>query len=182
MAPARFDVSTRVILPVGLVEVDGEEPARLVEAHRVDAHRKIPVRGIVGIAPEQVIADDARRHGLERPVITRLTGDARLLAGAGDPLVAAHGRVSALAGLSALEAPCVDVIAATEEAEEELDFLTGRGVLGYGRQRLVTSIEAIWPGFIVRRRFADIEQARGVIRFGGTRPPGGLKQRRFLRP
>ncbi len=161
MTPARFDVSTRVILPVGLVEVDGEKPARLVEAHRVDARREIPVGGIFGILPEQMITDDVRRHGLERPVITGLTGDARLFADAGDPLVAAHGRVSALARLPALEAPRVDVIAATEEAEEELDFLSGRGVLGYGRWRVSGGILAVATGdrigFVIRRWFVNVE-------------------------
>src|SRR4029077_7500472 len=79
-----------VLLPAGLVEVHGKEPAGLVLEQRVDADDMLPL---------QVVGDNAVADGDEGLVGALPALDARFLADASHPLVGARGGVALLRGL-----------------------------------------------------------------------------------
>jgi hypothetical protein len=106
--PERGDV----ILPSGLVEVDCEEEARLVEQQGVHTSDE---RLSFGITSRQVPADDVVGDRQEAAVGAFHTPDPRLLADAPDPFIRARRRVPGSPGLAAFETSRVHVLAATEK-------------------------------------------------------------------
>src|SRR5262245_19044179 len=89
-ASTRVQVRPRVIRPALLVEIDGEEEARLVEQHGVHAGDE---RLTSVIVPRQVPAKHSLAHGQQLAIRALRTLDPRLLADAPHPFVRACWRV-----------------------------------------------------------------------------------------
>jgi hypothetical protein len=77
-APTRFHAGERVLLPPGLVEIDREEKARLVEEQWIHAGDE---RLASGILAREVPADDLLGYRQEAAVGTLGAFDARFLNG-----------------------------------------------------------------------------------------------------
>ena len=119
-ATARVEKGRGILAPVGLVEVDGQEAARLV----LEAAGRRPRRraGPSASRPRQMPADDLVGHRQEPTMRALGALDAGLLADAAHPLVRARGRIAGLAGLAALEATRIHVLAPAEERTEQRDL------------------------------------------------------------
>ena len=119
----RVEKRRRVLPPAGLVEIDGQEEARLVLKQRIDpCDKRLPHVVTAG----QVPANDLIGDGQEASMEALGALDARLLADTAHPLVGARGGVAGLAGLAVFESTGVDVVAAAEERPEESDLRRGR--------------------------------------------------------
>ncbi len=115
--PTRCDERRDVIDPGLLVEVDGQEPARLVFEQRIDAHDVLAAQ----VRQDGRVID--RHKGLVR---TLAALDLRELANTPNELVRARGRVAWPACLLAHEPSRKDVLPATEELSEQRDLMLGR--------------------------------------------------------
>ena len=113
----RLDESPRVLPPVGLVEIDGEEMAGVVGQQRIDADR---------VPAGQVAVDDRIRQRDQQAVGTVRTLDARLLADTGTPFVGTGRCVTRLAGGLAFPADGVSIRAAPEQAAKQRHFFCRR--------------------------------------------------------
>ena len=91
---APFEKGLGIFLPVRLVEVDGQEEARLIQEQRVNARDE----GLtVTILAGQVPSDDLVGDGEKSTMGTLRALDTRLFADASHPLVGARGRITRLA-------------------------------------------------------------------------------------
>ncbi len=144
-----------VLFPRALVEVDREEPARLVGEHRVDAHdvlaTQVPEQGVVVDRAERLVRAVAALH-------------LRQLADAGDELVRARGRVAGLTRLPADEPSRIEIVASAEELPEQLDLLR-RGAL---RHRDRTARSAICRSLVECRELRS-KRVDALFRFGVLR-------------
>ena len=114
---ARLHECLRIVPPLGLVEVDGQEVAAVVLHQRIH-----PDRVIAG----QVLVDHGVRQRDEQAIGAVAALDARLLAYAGPPLIRAGWCVARLACGLALPSNGEHVGAAAEQAPVERDLLVGR--------------------------------------------------------
>src|ERR1700736_2358502 len=99
------------------VEVDREQPARVVRQERIDAHHLATLQ-----VPEQL----ALSGSMKRLVWTFPAPHARLAAHSGLPLVLAARRPATPALGRFLPTQCEDVLAASKEAGEERELALGR--------------------------------------------------------
>mgnify|MGYP003339919884 CR=1 FL=1 len=90
-SPTRLQERRRVVLPVGLVEVGGEEVARFVWEQRVHAGDE---RLVMLVFAREMPANHVIRYGQKATVRALGALDPRLFADATDPLVRAGRRVS----------------------------------------------------------------------------------------
>lgn len=114
------DERAHVVGPRSLVEVHGEEPARAVGEHRVDAHH---------VVAEEVAAVCRVIGGEELLVLALATLHLRELAQALHELVGAR-RPVALFTLGTLEACRVHVRSSAEQAAEDVELLLWRARCG----------------------------------------------------
>jgi len=121
-AAARLKEGRRILAPGGLVEVDGQEEARLILLQWIDTGDERLRRLIVA---RQVPANDVVGHWQEPAVGTLGAFDARLFADPGHPFVRAGRRITGLACPPALEPPWVDVLPTSEERSEQRDLGLG---------------------------------------------------------
>jgi hypothetical protein len=114
-----------VSLPIGLVEIGGQEKAAFILQHRIHADDEIAAGRILS---RQVPADDVVRDRQEVTVLAIGTLDAWLVAEANSPLVDARRLVTGLAALAALEAPRIDVLTSTKQGTKQSDLGFRRGL------------------------------------------------------
>ncbi|OIQ72318.1 hypothetical protein GALL_460570 [mine drainage metagenome] len=113
---ARLHEGPRVVPPIRLVEIDGQEAAAVVLQQRVH-----PDRVLAG----QVLVDHRVRQRDKQAMAAIAALDARLVAHTGAPLIRAGRRVARLARGLALPTDRIHVGAAAKEASEESDLLVG---------------------------------------------------------
>ena len=121
--PRRIAKRGNVLHPGLLVEISGEEPARLVRQHGIDTGGKvsrISGRSAGKMGPEGVIAE--RDEGLiwALPAL-----DLRLSANASNPLVPAQRRITCIAGLWIFPSARQDIFPAAEQVPEQRDLRGG---------------------------------------------------------
>src|SRR5712671_2580359 len=108
-----------VLAPTFLVEIDGEEKARFVQKHRVNACDK---RLASLIDSGQVTPNHIIGHWKTTAVLTLRAFDSRLFADTTNPFIAAGGRVTRPPGFPAFEPPRINVLSPTEQRAEESDL------------------------------------------------------------
>ena len=118
LCAAGGEIGVRVAPPRLLVEVRGEEPAGVVDQHRIDAQGVAPAK----MSLNRFIGD---RH--ERLVGTGPAPHPGLVAHAALPLVGADRRVAGRPLPGILPAPGIHILAAGEEGAEERDLVARRG-------------------------------------------------------
>jgi hypothetical protein len=112
-----------VILPSGLVEVDGEEEARLVEQQRVHTRYE----GLsLGITSRQVPTDDVVCDRQEAAVGAFRTLDSRLLTDALHPLIRTRGGIPGSPGLATLEPTWIDIRSTAKQRTKQGNLLVRR--------------------------------------------------------
>jgi hypothetical protein len=111
-ATAALEECRSIPLPAGLVEVDCQQEAGLIEQERVDSCDEWLSTVIMA---GQVPANDVVGNGKEPTMGTYRALDSRLLADAAHPFVRAGRSVPGLPGLPALESARINVRAAAEE-------------------------------------------------------------------
>ena len=154
-----FEKGRCILAPAGLVEIDGQEEARLVLKHRIDAGDK---RLALGVAARQVPTNHFVSHRKESTVGTVGAFDARLLADASHPLVGAGGRVTGLAGFPALESPRINIVATAEQRTEQRDLGLRRRCLIDRARDQVHELLSLQPPVEdrVQERLVEIEAGR----------------------
>ena len=86
--PTRVEGRYRILPPAGLVEVDGQEEARLVLKQRIDPRdKRLPYVVTAGQVPADDLIGDWQESSME--ALGAL--DARLLADTAHPLIGARG-------------------------------------------------------------------------------------------
>ena len=112
-APTGLEERPDIPLPGCLIEVDRQEPARLIFEERIDADHMPPLK---------VVEDNLIVDGNECLIRALAALDFRQLADTPYELVRACGRVPTLAGLLADEPGGENVLAAPEELSEQPDL------------------------------------------------------------
>ena len=107
-------------MPGLFVEIRGQEETRFVEKHGVHACHEL---AIISVHATQMLANHFIGDGQESAVGAAGALDVALIAEPTNPFVCARRAVASLAALSALKAPRVDIIPATEEGPEQCDLL-----------------------------------------------------------
>ena len=104
--PAGISERSDIGLPIALVEVDGQEPARIVREEWIETDN---------MSTLEVVEDDFVGHGKKRLARAFAALDSRLLADARDPFVCAGWRVTLDPGPRVPPMPREDVHAPPEE-------------------------------------------------------------------
>jgi hypothetical protein len=124
---ARVEVGDSVLLPLFLVEIDGQKKTGIIAEERIDSGDEI---FSVVIRAGEMPPDDFIRELEESAVRAVSTFDPRLLADAADPFIGAGWRVAGFPALSAFEAPGIEIVTAAKQGAEEADLgLGGRAVV-----------------------------------------------------
>ena len=124
-----FQDSLRILAPILLVQIDGQEPATLVEEHWVNSGDEgMPLEVLAQeMPPDDIIGD--RQKPLMRTIPAL---DLGFLADAADPFVAAGRLVARSTSLAAFEPAGINIIATTEKRPEQLYLHLSRSVLSDG--------------------------------------------------
>jgi hypothetical protein len=137
-AYAFFDECRHIVTPPHPIEIDRQEPARLVEQERVHPNDMLTLE-----MPADGLVVDAEK----RPVWALSAFDPRLLAYTVHPLIGAGGRVSFGLFLGVGPEPSEDFFPPAEQLAEEPDPVRCQGGLRSGRGR--------WSGIRRRSRAND---------------------------
>ena len=121
------------VLGAGLVEVDGEKSAGVVEQQRIDTSDEIAS----AIAPDTILATQMGFNHLvadrnERLVRALAATNLGLAANTPHPLVRASWRIAAAAGFRILPSCGEHIRAAGEQSSEERDLVGRRRAVGHG--------------------------------------------------
>ena len=114
---------TSVLAPALLIEIDGQEKARLVLKHGVNACDK---RLAGWIKSRQMPTNHFISHRKKPSMLAVRALDSWLLADTSNPLIAAGGRVTRFSGFPALEPPRINIVSSTEERTKEPDLGVSR--------------------------------------------------------
>ena len=131
------DEGSCIARPTLVVEIDGQEAARIIEEQRIDTGDEIataPVRPNAVLAA-QVALDHLVRDGDEGLVRAVAALDLRLAAYAAHPFVGACRSIARTTRLRVLPSGREDIGATAEQAAEQGNFLRGRGAVGDRRVR-----------------------------------------------